>query len=46
VNVSKVPPLAPLEEIAALGVARVSWAIFLYEGAMAAFRERLSALPD
>ena len=30
----------------ALGVARVSWAIFLYEGAMAHFTEQLASLRD
>ena len=31
VNVSAVPELASLDEVAELGVARVSWAIFLFE---------------
>jgi 2-methylisocitrate lyase-like PEP mutase family enzyme len=44
VNVSRVPQLQSLEEVAALGVARVSWAIFLFLGAMAHFGEQLSTL--
>ena len=46
VNVSRVPQLSSLKEVAALGVARVSWAIFLFEEAMAHFRERLTSLQD
>jgi 2-methylisocitrate lyase-like PEP mutase family enzyme len=44
VNVSMVPQLTSLDELAALGVARVSWAIFLYEEAMAHFAEQLASL--
>lgn len=44
VNVSVVPELASLDEIAALGVARLSWAIFLFEEAMARFQEQLATL--
>jgi 2-methylisocitrate lyase-like PEP mutase family enzyme len=44
VNISKVPQLQSLEELAALGVARVSWAIFLFEDAMAHFADRLASL--
>jgi 2-methylisocitrate lyase-like PEP mutase family enzyme len=44
VNVSAVPELESLDEVAALGVARVSWAIFLFEDAMARFQEQLSTL--
>jgi 2-methylisocitrate lyase-like PEP mutase family enzyme len=44
VNVTRVPQLSPLEDVAALGVARVSWAIFLYRGAMAHFEEQLTSL--
>lgn len=44
VNVSRVPELSSLKEVAALGVARVSWAIFLFEEAVAHFRERLASL--
>jgi 2-methylisocitrate lyase-like PEP mutase family enzyme len=41
VNVSRVPQLSSLEQVAALGVARVSWAVFLFLGAMARFDEQL-----
>jgi len=44
VNISRVPELAPLGDMAALGVARVSWAIFLFQGAMAHFGEQLASL--
>jgi 2-methylisocitrate lyase-like PEP mutase family enzyme len=44
VNVTRVPQLSSLEEVAALGVARVSWAIFLFVGAMAHFGEQLASL--
>jgi 2-methylisocitrate lyase-like PEP mutase family enzyme len=44
VNVSAVPELASLDEVADLGVARVSWAIFLYENALAQFGEQLASL--
>jgi 2-methylisocitrate lyase-like PEP mutase family enzyme len=44
VNVSMVPQLQSVAELAALGVARLSWAIFLYEGAMAYFRDQLTSL--
>src|SRR5262249_23172265 len=44
VNVSRVPELASLEEVAALGVARVSWAIFLFENTIASFGEKLASL--
>jgi 2-methylisocitrate lyase-like PEP mutase family enzyme len=44
VNVSVVPEMASLDEVVALGVARLSWAIFLFEGAMAQFRETLASL--
>jgi len=44
VNVSRVPQLSSLEELAALGVARVSWAVFLFLEAMAHFGEQLASL--
>ena len=44
VNVSRVPQLSSLEEVAALGVARVSWAVFLFIEAMAHFGEQLASL--
>jgi 2-methylisocitrate lyase-like PEP mutase family enzyme len=46
VNVTRVPQLATLAEVAALGVARVSWAVFLFFGAMAHFEEQLASLRD
>ena len=46
VNVSRVPQLSSLQAVVALGVSRVSWAIFLCEEAMAHFRERLTSLQD
>jgi 2-methylisocitrate lyase-like PEP mutase family enzyme len=39
-----VPQLAPLDDVAALGVARVSWAVFLFREAMAHFEEQLAAI--
>jgi 2-methylisocitrate lyase-like PEP mutase family enzyme len=45
VNVVNVPGRSPsLAELAALGVARVSWGPFLYWDAMARFGEQLSAI--
>jgi 2-methylisocitrate lyase-like PEP mutase family enzyme len=44
VNVSRVPQMTSLAEVTALGVARVSWAIFLFEAAMAHFRTQLALL--
>jgi 2-methylisocitrate lyase-like PEP mutase family enzyme len=44
VNVSRVPQLSSLDEVAGLGVARVSWAVFLFLDAMARFQEQLSTL--
>jgi len=44
VNVSRVPQMTSLTDVAALGVARVSWAIFLFEAAMAHFRTQLASL--
>src|SRR5262245_61911713 len=35
----RVPQLSSLADVAALGVARVSWAMFLFEAAMAQFGE-------
>ena len=46
VNVCWVPQLSSVDDVAALGVARVSWAIFLYEDLMARFAQQLTALPD
>jgi 2-methylisocitrate lyase-like PEP mutase family enzyme len=44
VNVTRVPKLQSLDEIVALGVVRVSWAIFLFEQAMSRFKEQLASL--
>jgi 2-methylisocitrate lyase-like PEP mutase family enzyme len=44
VNVTRMPDVSSLDEVVAQGVARVSWAIFLYQGAMAAFGERLASI--
>ncbi|NIK61325.1 isocitrate lyase/PEP mutase family protein [Kribbella shirazensis] len=46
VNVVRLPPSPPLAELAALGVARVSWGPFLHLAAMAHFGEELAALRD
>jgi 2-methylisocitrate lyase-like PEP mutase family enzyme len=46
VNVSRVPQMSSLKHVKALGVARVSWAIFLFETAMAQFRQQLATLRD
>jgi 2-methylisocitrate lyase-like PEP mutase family enzyme len=46
VNVVRLPQAPSLAELAALGVARVSWAIFLYRDAMARFEEQLGSLME
>jgi len=46
VNVIRLPQTASLAELAALGVARVSWATLLYRDAMARFEEQLASLQD
>jgi 2-methylisocitrate lyase-like PEP mutase family enzyme len=46
VNVVRLPQAPPLAELAALGVARVSWGHFLYREAMASFEERLASLRE
>jgi 2-methylisocitrate lyase-like PEP mutase family enzyme len=46
VNVIRLPKGTPLAELAELGVARVSWAVFLYREAMGRFAERLTSLGD
>src|ERR671925_3826 len=46
VNVVRLPQGPPLAELAALGVARVSWGPFLYRDAMARFEEQLASLRD
>jgi len=44
VNVTRMPELSSLDEVVALGVVRVSWAIFLFEQAMRGFAARLASL--
>jgi 2-methylisocitrate lyase-like PEP mutase family enzyme len=44
VNVTRLPQLPSLDEVAALGVARVSWGILLFVEAMAHFGEQLGSL--
>ena len=44
VNVVRLPQAPPLAELAALGVARVSWGPFLHLDAMARFEEQLTSL--
>jgi 2-methylisocitrate lyase-like PEP mutase family enzyme len=46
VNVVRLPHAPSLEELAALGVARVSWGHLLYRGAMARFEAELASLQD
>src|SRR4029077_5186032 len=46
VNVARVPQTQPLAELAAAGVARVSWGPFLYLDAMARFYEQLASLQE
>jgi 2-methylisocitrate lyase-like PEP mutase family enzyme len=44
VNIVRLPQAPSLAELAALGVARVSWGLLLYRGAMARFEEELASL--
>jgi 2-methylisocitrate lyase-like PEP mutase family enzyme len=44
VNVIRLPQTPSLAELAALGVARVSWATLLYRDAMARFEDQLASL--
>ena len=46
VNVTRLPQAPSLAELAALGVARVSWATLLYRDAMARFEDQLASLQD
>jgi len=46
VNVIRLPQTPSLADLAALGVARVSWATFLFRDAMARFAEQLASLQD
>jgi 2-methylisocitrate lyase-like PEP mutase family enzyme len=44
VNLTRMPEGPPPSELAGLGAARVSWALFLYWDAMARFKEQLASL--
>ncbi len=46
VNVVRMPQAPSVAELAALGVARVSWGHFLYHGAMARFGDQLATLQE
>ncbi len=46
VNVLRLPQTPPLAELAALGVARVSWGTLLYRDAMARFEDQLASLQE
>ena len=46
VNVVRVPQAPPLADVAALGVARVSWGPFLYFDAQARFADQLASLHE
>jgi 2-methylisocitrate lyase-like PEP mutase family enzyme len=46
VNIVRMPPTPSVAQLAALGVARVSWGHFLYLDAMARFADQLAALQD
>jgi len=46
VNVIRLPQTPSLAELAALGVARVSWGTFLYRTSMAHFEEQLRSLQE
>jgi 2-methylisocitrate lyase-like PEP mutase family enzyme len=44
VNVVRLPEAPPVDELAALGVARVSWGPLLYRDAVAHFKDQIAAL--
>jgi 2-methylisocitrate lyase-like PEP mutase family enzyme len=46
VNVVRLPQMPSLAELAALGVARVSWGPVLYREAMARFEGQLASLQE
>jgi 2-methylisocitrate lyase-like PEP mutase family enzyme len=46
VNVSRVPQVSSLADLASYGVSRVSWALFLYLASMAHFEDQLRSLED
>ena len=45
-NVTRLPQTPSLAELAALGVARVSWGTLLYRDAMARFADQLASLQE
>jgi 2-methylisocitrate lyase-like PEP mutase family enzyme len=46
VNVVRLPQAPSLAELAALGVARVSWGVLLHRAAMARFEDQLAPLQE
>jgi 2-methylisocitrate lyase-like PEP mutase family enzyme len=46
VNVVRLPQAPSLAELAALGVARVSWGVLLHRGALARFEDELASLQE
>jgi 2-methylisocitrate lyase-like PEP mutase family enzyme len=46
VNVSRVPQISSVADLASLGVSRVSWAIFLFVASMAHFEDQLRSLKE
>lgn len=44
VNVTRVPQTTSLQDVAAAGVARVSWALFLFRQTMGFFEQQLASL--
>ena len=46
VNVTRVPQVSSVADLAALGVSRVSWALYLYFASMAHFEEQLRSIKE
>ena len=46
VNIVRLPQAPSLADLAALGVARVSWAVLLHRDAMGSFEEQLASLRE
>jgi len=46
VNITRVPQLSSVADLAAVGVARVSWALYLYFASMAHFEEQLRLIKE
>jgi len=46
VNIVRLPQAPSLAELAGMGVARVSWGVLLYRGAMARFEDELASLQE